>query len=68
MSSEAQSSPFHSSAHDAISACFLGPRAENFDILEELFLGALADHAKTRIEYKPGDGVSVASDEGLYRR
>ncbi|KAH9884505.1 PLP-dependent transferase [Cubamyces lactineus] len=61
MSSKAQSSPFHTSAHDAISACFLGPRAENFAILEELFHGALADHAQTRIDYKPGDGDFITS-------
>ncbi|KAI0323980.1 PLP-dependent transferase [Cubamyces sp. BRFM 1775] len=61
MSGEAQPSPFHSSAHDAISACFLGPRAENFDILEELFRDVLADHAKTRIEYNPSDGDFITS-------
>ena len=52
--------PLRANLHDAISACFLGPRAENFNILEELFHGALAEHAKTRLEYNPGDGVGVA--------
>jgi hypothetical protein len=45
--------------HEAVSAWFLGPRAENFDLLKELFCGVLDDHAKVRQMYHEQDGVSV---------
>jgi hypothetical protein len=46
--------------HEAVSAWFLGPRAENFDLLKELFCGVLDDHAKVRQMYHEQDGVSTS--------
>jgi hypothetical protein len=37
----------------------LGPRAENFSLLKELFAGVLDEHAVTRELYHPEDGVSA---------
>ncbi|KAH9946373.1 PLP-dependent transferase [Epithele typhae] len=47
--------------HEKVSAWFLGPRAENFDLLKELFEGALDMHANTRKEYHPEDGEFITS-------
>ena len=49
--------PFRKSSHNAISAAFLGPVAENFRVLQELLLGALTDHADMRESYESSDGV-----------
>ena len=44
--------------HESISAWFLGPRAENFDLLKELFAGAVDSHARVRENYYVEEGVS----------
>ncbi|EJD55402.1 PLP-dependent transferase [Auricularia subglabra TFB-10046 SS5] len=45
--------------HESVSAWFLGPRAENFDLLQELFSYVLEDHKKTRLGYHQADGDFV---------
>ncbi|KAL1690592.1 pyridoxal phosphate-dependent transferase [Schizophyllum commune] len=47
--------------HESISAWFLGPRAENFDLLKELFAGAVDSHARVRENYYVEDGVFITS-------
>jgi hypothetical protein len=51
--------PLPPSFNEFVSACFLGPRAENVDILQSLFSGVLAQHAATRESYHPEDGVFI---------
>ncbi|KAJ7201899.1 PLP-dependent transferase [Mycena pura] len=51
--------PLPPSFNEFVSACFLGPRAENVDILQSLFEGVLAQHAATRENYHPEDGVFI---------
>lgn len=41
--------------HDAVGAWFLGPHAENFDVLERIFQGLLYEQAKARAAYFPND-------------
>jgi hypothetical protein len=41
--------------HDAIGAWFLGPHAENFNVLERIFQGLLYEQAKAREAYFPND-------------
>lgn len=41
--------------HDAVGAWFLGPHAENFDVLERIFRGLLYEQAKAREAYFPND-------------
>jgi hypothetical protein len=41
--------------HDAIGAWFLGPHAENFEVLERIFQGLLYEQAKARAAYFPND-------------
>ncbi|KAI0653091.1 pyridoxal phosphate-dependent transferase [Cubamyces menziesii] len=53
--------PFRKSSHNAISAAFLGPVAENFRVLQELLLGALTDHADMRESYESSDGAFITS-------
>ena len=43
--------------HECVSSWFLGPRAENFDLLKEIFSGVLDEHRRVREEYHPEDGV-----------
>lgn len=45
--------------HEAVSAWFLGPQAENFDLLKHLFDRALSDQATVRKNFHPEDGVCV---------
>lgn len=49
------------SAHpeQAQSAWFLGPRAENADLLERLAVEAIRDHAFWRRNFHPEDGVTI---------
>lgn len=47
--------------HEAVSAWFLGPRAENFGLLKTLFEGVLDDHARVREQYYPEDGVRAVA-------
>jgi glutamate/tyrosine decarboxylase-like PLP-dependent enzyme len=48
-----------SSPGDALKAWFLGPRAENADLLERLVLEALRDHVFWRRNYHPEDGFTI---------
>lgn len=48
-----------SATRDAMRAWFLGPRAENADLLERLVLEALRDHVFWRRNYHPEDGVVI---------
>jgi glutamate/tyrosine decarboxylase-like PLP-dependent enzyme len=45
--------------HDALRAWFLGPRAENADLLERLVTEALRDHIFWRRNYRPEDGFTI---------
>ena len=46
-------------ADDALRAWFLGPRAENADLLERLITEALRDHVFWRRNYHPEDGFTI---------
>lgn len=48
------------------SAWFLGPNAENLDIMTELIAIALGDHAKAREDYMKGDPNMVAARDPSY--
>ncbi len=48
------------------SAWFLGPNAENLDIMTELIAIALGDHAKAREDYMTGDPNMVAARDPSY--
>lgn len=41
--------------HDAVAAWFLGPHAENFDVLEKVFRSVLYEQEKARCSYYPDD-------------
>jgi glutamate/tyrosine decarboxylase-like PLP-dependent enzyme len=45
--------------HDALRAWFLGPRAENADLVERLVTEALRDHVFWRRNYHPEDGAVI---------
>ncbi|KAI4522848.1 PLP-dependent transferase [Schizophyllum commune Loenen D] len=45
--------------HECVSSWFLGPRAENFDLLKEIFSGVLDEHRRVREEYHPEDGTFI---------
>jgi glutamate/tyrosine decarboxylase-like PLP-dependent enzyme len=45
---------------DALRAWFLGPRAENADLLERLVTEALRDHVFWRRNYHPEDGFTIS--------
>jgi hypothetical protein len=45
--------------HQAVSAWFLGPQAENADLLKELFDKVVEDHVAARTSYHPQDGVRL---------
>ncbi|KAL1744050.1 hypothetical protein HDZ31DRAFT_82975 [Schizophyllum fasciatum] len=45
--------------HECVSSWFLGPRAENFDLLKEIFAGVLDEHARIRKDYHPKDGSFI---------
>lgn len=44
---------------DAMRAWFLGPRAENAELLERLVVEALRDHVFWRRNYHPEDGIAI---------
>jgi glutamate/tyrosine decarboxylase-like PLP-dependent enzyme len=44
---------------DALAAWFLGPRAENAELLERLVVEALRDHVFWRRNYHPEDGFAI---------
>ena len=46
-------------SHDALRAWFLGPRAENAELLERLVVESLRDHVFWRRNYHPEDGVVI---------
>ena len=46
-------------AHDALKAWFLGPRAENAQLLERLVVESLRDHVFWRRNYHPEDGFAI---------
>ena len=46
-------------SHEALRAWFLGPRAENADLLERLIVEALRDHVFWRRNYHPEDGFTI---------
>ncbi|KAG2005932.1 group II decarboxylase [Coprinopsis cinerea AmutBmut pab1-1] len=48
--------------HEAVSAWFLGPQAENADLLKELFSRAVGDHVAARTSYHPEDGNFITSE------
>ena len=45
--------------HAALRAWFLGPRAENAELLERLVVESLRDHVFWRRNYHPEDGVAI---------
>ncbi|HEU5359479.1 MAG TPA: pyridoxal-dependent decarboxylase [Gemmatimonadales bacterium] len=47
------------SADEALRAWFLGPRAENADLLERLMVEALRDHVFWRRNHHPEDGLRI---------
>jgi len=60
VSSNSNSDPATTSTtSDAQRAWFLGPRAENADLLERLVLEALRDHVFWRRNFHPEDGVVI---------
>ena len=44
---------------EALAAWFLGPRAENADLVERLVTEALRDHVFWRRNYHPEDGFGI---------
>ena len=48
-----------SDPRDALKAWFLGPRAENAELLERLVVEALRDHVFWRRNYHPEDGFTI---------
>jgi hypothetical protein len=44
---------------EALRAWFLGPRAENAELLERLVVEALRDHVFWRRNYHPEDGFTI---------
>jgi glutamate/tyrosine decarboxylase-like PLP-dependent enzyme len=46
-------------SNDSLRAWFLGPRAENADLLERLIVEALRDHVFWRRNYHPEDGFTI---------
>ncbi|HEX7941825.1 MAG TPA: pyridoxal-dependent decarboxylase [Gemmatimonadaceae bacterium] len=46
-------------SHEAQRAWFLGPRAENADLMERLVVEALRDHVFWRRNYHPEDGFTI---------
>jgi len=49
--------PYH--PEEALPAWFLGPRAENAELVERLVIEALRDHVFWRRNYHPEDGVGI---------
>ncbi|KAF5326606.1 hypothetical protein D9611_000881 [Ephemerocybe angulata] len=48
--------------HEAVSAWFLGPQAENAELLKDLFNDIVADHVSARTSYHPEDGAFITQD------
>ena len=48
--------------HAAVGAWFLGPRAENFDILKEIFESTLQSQEKARVNLFKGDPAMITSE------
>jgi hypothetical protein len=48
---------------EAQRAWFLGPRAENADLMERLIVVALRDHSFWRRNYHPEDGVVIRESD-----
>ena len=46
-------------ARDALRAWFLGPRAENADLMERLITESFRDHVFWRRNFRPEDGVAI---------
>lgn len=63
LSPNAMSSPSYDPSspalHEAVSAWFLGPQAENADLLKTLFNQIVDSHTEARISYHPEDGVRI---------
>ncbi len=57
------SSPASTSRAEALRAWFLGPRAENAQLLEGLLTEALRDHVFWRRNYHPEDGFAIRETE-----
>ncbi|KAF4616928.1 hypothetical protein D9613_008569 [Agrocybe pediades] len=51
--------PSSTSLHEAVSAWFLGPQAENGDLLKQLFDQIIDSHAEARKSYHPEDGEFI---------
>ena len=51
------------SRHHSLAAWFLGPRAENAELLERLVTEALRDHVFWRRNYHPEDGFTIRETE-----
>jgi hypothetical protein len=51
--------------HDAIGAWFLGPHAENFEVLERIFQGLLYEQAKARAAYFSNDDDFITPSTGM---
>lgn len=47
----------HDLSHQAISAYFIGPQAENLDLFQENIKTILDELRDARLKYFPGDGV-----------
>jgi hypothetical protein len=48
---------------EALRAWFLGPRAENAELLERLIVEALRDHVFWRRNYHPEDGLTICETD-----
>jgi tyrosine decarboxylase len=48
---------------DALRAWFLGPRAENAELLERLVVESLRDHVFWRRNYHPEDGFAIREQD-----
>jgi hypothetical protein len=48
--------------HAKVSGWFLGPRAENFDVLKQFFNDALQDQVDARKNYSSGDELSISAN------
>ncbi|PPR01984.1 hypothetical protein CVT24_011111 [Panaeolus cyanescens] len=48
--------------HEAVSAWFLGPQAENATLLKDLFTHIVNGHAEARKSYHPEDGIFITKE------
>lgn len=49
-------------AHARVGSYFLGPKAENFQILSDIFAGVLNDQRKARQQYMPDDPAFITEE------